>query len=153
MKRSKNKSAHDAPRARRRSARLAQRAPVKKPEVMKIENLLNPDDGSESQSSPPFSRTQAPAGAPAKRQKLPKDAANFDGNLKVKDPVNYHPYEVGSDRELVAHHRDFRMYPMGNIFKKGVATRPYSSDKKSFENNTGRKSFESESFPLPECRC
>jgi hypothetical protein len=81
-----------------------------------------------------------------KRQKLPKDAAIFSEGNKTVGFVNYPPYEAGDDKELAAQHRKFRINPMGEIMKRGVRHIPYNSDKKDFQEKTGRDAFESE-FP------
>ncbi|KAF1977574.1 DNA-binding domain of Mlu1-box binding protein MBP1, partial [Bimuria novae-zelandiae CBS 107.79] len=77
-----------------------------------------------------------------KRQKIPKDAPIFSEGTKVVGYVNYPPHEGSEDENLAAQHRRFKLFPMGEIHKKGVRHVPYNSDKKDFLNKTGRESFE-----------
>lgn len=52
----------------------------------------------------------------------------------------------------MAQHQKFQIYPLGEIYKKGVRHIPYNSDKKDFLDKTGREAFESKfSCPLREC--
>lgn len=78
----------------------------------------------------------------ARRQKLAKDAPVFSEGTKIVGHVNYPPHEAGNDRDLHARHREFRVFPLGEIVKKGVRHIPYASDKKDFLNKTGRDAFE-----------
>ncbi|KAH8435236.1 putative APSES transcription factor Xbp1 [Aspergillus melleus] len=74
-----------------------------------------------------------------KREKPPKDAAIFKRE-KIRGQLRYPPCEE-RDEELARIHREFQLYPMGEI---GLYPRhiPYNSDKKSFQDRTGRESFE-----------
>jgi hypothetical protein len=76
------------------------------------------------------------------RQKIPKDAPIFTEGNKIVGHVNFPPHEAGDDLELAAQHRRFQVYPLGDIYKKGVRHIPYNSDKKDFLNKTGRDAFE-----------
>jgi hypothetical protein len=125
---------------------------------MKIQSLLNPfcgdNHGYRSSESPtpapmPMSRSMAPYGVLTKRQKVPKDAPIFSEGTKTIGFVNYPPYEAGDDYELIAQHQKFQVFPLGEIFKKGVRHIPYNSDKKDFLEKTGRDAFESKSPLLP----
>jgi len=85
-----------------------------------------------------------------KRNKLPKDAAIF-ARGKLKGSINYPPYEADpSDTELLAQHRRFQIFPLGQIadFCRHI---PYNSEKKSFLAKTGREGFEvfQYTFKLP----
>ena len=80
-----------------------------------------------------------------KRQKVPKDAPIFSEGNKIVGFVNYPPYEVENDQDLVAQHQRFQVYPLGEIYRKGVRHIPYNSDKKDFLDKTGRDAFESKS--------
>lgn len=86
-------------------------------------------------------RHLAPAIIP-KRQKIAKDAPVFSEGNKTIGHVNYPPYEAVSDSELEARHREFRIYPLGQIGRRGVRHIPYNSDKKDFLEKTGRDAFE-----------
>ncbi|KAF1363385.1 DNA-binding domain of Mlu1-box binding protein MBP1 [Lizonia empirigonia] len=78
----------------------------------------------------------------AKRQKIPKDAPIFSEGNKTVGKINYPPHETGDDRVLEALHREFHVFPLGQIQKKGVRHIPYNSDKKDFLDKTGRDAFE-----------
>ncbi|KZM24340.1 uncharacterized protein EKO05_0005652 [Ascochyta rabiei] len=78
----------------------------------------------------------------AKREKIAKDAPVFSESNKVVGYVNYPPHEAGSDCDLAARHRQFCVFPLGQIHKKGVRHIPYNSDKKDFLEKTGREAFE-----------
>lgn len=78
----------------------------------------------------------------AKRQKIPKDAPIFSEGNKTVGRINYSPHETGDDHVLEALHRDFQVFPLGQIQKKGVRHIPYNSDKKDFLDKTGRDAFE-----------
>ncbi|EFQ91409.1 hypothetical protein CFE70_005913 [Pyrenophora teres f. teres 0-1] len=113
---------------------------------MKISHLLNPFCGDrhnqrESKSPTPASHPVATVPAP-KRQKIPKDAPIFSDGNRTVGTVNFAPYENQHDQELLAQHRKFQIYPLGEIFKKGVRHIPYNSEKKDFLEKTGRDAFE-----------
>ncbi|PSN60968.1 hypothetical protein BS50DRAFT_505119 [Corynespora cassiicola Philippines] len=116
---------------------------------MKIQSLLNPfcgeKNGNRSSESPtPAStpRTLAPITPTPKRQKIPKDAPVFSEGNKVVGHVNYPPFETCDDPDLEKQHRRFQVYPLGEIYKKGIRHIPYNSDKKDFMEKTARESFE-----------
>lgn len=122
---------------------------------MDIKSLLNSscNDAREHRSSDspclaPAQRHLAPIIVP-KRQKIPKDAPVFSEGNKIVGHVNYPPYEAGNDRELEARHREFRIFPPGQIDKKGVRHIPYNSDKRDFLDKTGRDAFEGKSSFIP----
>lgn len=77
-----------------------------------------------------------------KRPKVAKDAAIFT-KAKPRGEVRYPPCEE-RDEELARKHREFRIHPMGDIVEYARHI-PYNSDKKSFQERTGRESFEGES--------
>ncbi|KAJ8113410.1 hypothetical protein OPT61_g4456 [Boeremia exigua] len=116
--------------------------------TMNIQSLLNsPASGSRAScgadpSSPLSSAQQDPAFTATKRQKLAKDAPVFAEGTPTVGHVNYPPYDAGSDRDLQAKHREFHVFPLGEIHKKGVRHIPYASDKKDFLEKTGREAFE-----------
>jgi hypothetical protein len=116
---------------------------------MKIQNLLNPfcadhHEYRHTTSSTPAAHPVAAVPSP-RRQRIPKDAPIFsEGNRPVGN-VNFLPHEAGDDQELLAQHRRFQIYPLGEIYKKGVRHIPYNSDKKDFLEKTGRDAFESKS--------
>jgi hypothetical protein len=116
---------------------------------MKIQSLLNPfcDDqrGCRSAGTPApatISHSQVPCTLAAKRQKVPKDAAIFTDESKIRGTINFPPYEYGDDEELDTQHRKFQIYPIGEILTKGARHIPYNSEKKDFMTKTGREAFE-----------
>lgn len=115
---------------------------------MNIQSLLNSPNGGgrrhrsvASPSLPPPHHYLAPSIIP-KRQKLAKDAPVFSEGTKTVGHVNYPPHEAGNNRDLEAQHRKFRVYPLGQIQRKGVRHIPYNSDRKEFFKTTGREAFE-----------
>lgn len=79
---------------------------------------------------------------------MAKDAPVFSESTKIVGHVNYPPHEAGSDRDLEARHREFYVFPLGQIHRKGVRHIPYNSDKKDFLEKTGREAFEGEDSRL-----
>ncbi|KAL4863642.1 hypothetical protein BDV12DRAFT_25627 [Aspergillus spectabilis] len=83
-----------------------------------------------------------------KKQKMAKDAPIFQRG-KARGEVRYPPDEH-RDGDLAAMHHEFRIHPFGNIadYPRHI---PYNSDKKSFQELTGRESFEvfQYTFQLP----
>ncbi|KAH6633202.1 hypothetical protein C7974DRAFT_433317 [Boeremia exigua] len=116
---------------------------------MDIQSLLNPSVSDNTQSRNTVSTSPKPL-APrylahstsTKRQKLAKDAPVFSEGTKIVGHVNYPPHEAASDRFLEARHCEYSIFPLGQIFKKGVRHIPYASDKKDFLEKTGRGAFE-----------
>lgn len=91
---------------------------------MKIQSLLNPlgGDRHEYHSSASPTKTNMPRSSATytsapKRQKPSRDAPVFTEGSKFKGKINYLPHEAGDDLELVAQHRRFQLYPMGEIGK------------------------------------
>ncbi|KAF1929981.1 DNA-binding domain of Mlu1-box binding protein MBP1 [Didymella exigua CBS 183.55] len=115
---------------------------------MNIQSLLNSPSGNSRQNrntGPRYAQLAQhyPAhGAILRRQKLAKDAPVFSEGTKTVGYVNYPPHEAGNNRDLQACHREFRVFPLGEILRKGVRHIPYASDKKDFLNKTGRDAFE-----------
>ncbi|RMZ73847.1 APSES transcription factor Xbp1 [Pyrenophora seminiperda CCB06] len=119
---------------------------------MKIPYLLNPFCGDrhnqrKSKSPTPASHPVATVTAP-RRQKIPKDAPIFSDGNRTIGTVNFPPHENQSDQRLLVQHHKFQIYPLGEIFRKGVRHIPYNSEKKDFLDKTGRDAFESK-FCLP----
>lgn len=119
----------------------------RKPHGMNIKDLLNPSCGDRHDHRYPESPTPSPhpvAILPAlRRQKIPKDAPIFSECNRTVGIVNFVPHEAGNDEKLLAQHRRFQIYPLGEISRKGVRHIPYNSDKKDFLEKTGRDAFES----------
>jgi hypothetical protein len=76
-----------------------------------------------------------------KKQKMAKDAPIFTRG-RPKGEVRYPPHEE-RDEFLTQKHREFRIHPFGDIasYPRHI---PYNSDKKTFQELTGRESFEGE---------
>ena len=76
-----------------------------------------------------------------KRQKMAKDAPIFREG-RVRGNLRYPPCE-DRDEELAAAHEEFQIHPMGRIaqYPRHI---PYNSDKKTFQEKTGREHFEGE---------
>ncbi|CAI7598823.1 unnamed protein product [Penicillium viridicatum] len=99
--------------------------------MLSIKSLLNPQ---------PERRIPYPS-FPAfreKRQKMAKDAPVFRRG-KIQGECRYPPCEE-RDAELEKAHRELSLRPMGNIadYPRHI---PYASDKKTFQEKTGRDSF------------
>ena len=108
-----------------------------------IESLLNPlpDASQFSLPSPaPTSSDAAPRSEPRqKKPKIAKDAPIFKRG-KIRGELRYPPCEE-RDEALTQAHREFQLQPMGDIaeYPRHI---PYNSDKKTFQEKTGRESFE-----------
>jgi hypothetical protein len=79
---------------------------------------------------------------PARKVKMSKAAATFVKG-KPKGEVNYPPFESQDDLDAltVAAYEKFEVKPIGQIsdYPKRI---PYNSEKKSFQQKTGRDGFE-----------
>lgn len=109
-----------------------------------IASLLNPLPDVDQLRVPnpamPASCMMAPGTASRpKKEKPPKDAAIFKKDT-IRGELRYPPCEQ-RDEELARIHREFQLFPMGEIasYPRHI---PYNSDKKSFQDCTGRESFE-----------
>lgn len=139
--------------------------------MLKIHSLLNPmadnsallaASGSRSavpahiphRSTPAETpRADTPTQSPAKRQKLVKDAAVFIRGTAT-GPVNYPPYECSESslqipselsQKIAHYHKLYNIYPsaLGDEKISDFARHiPYSSEKKTFLNKTGRDAFD-----------
>lgn len=118
--------------------------------------MLNPVSDDERDYSSLSSPTSAAFPSPTtpavllRRQRVPKDAPIFLEGNKVVGMVNFSPHETGQDRNLIAQHRRFQVFPLGEIYKKGIRHIPYNSDKKDFMEKTGRDAFESKAFIIKQ---
>lgn len=95
-----------------------------------------------SPTAPTFSRNFNAVVHSRKKQKVCKDAAVFTRG-PIRGECRYPPYEFEDDA-LAASHRQFELYPMGEIadFPRHI---PYNSEKKSFLEKTGRGCLEGKS--------
>ncbi|CAP97359.1 Pc22g00710 [Penicillium rubens Wisconsin 54-1255] len=99
--------------------------------MLSIKSLLNPQpERRNPHPSFPASRE--------KRQKMAKDAPVFRRG-KIQGECRYPPCEE-RDAELEKAHRELSLRPFGNIadYPRQI---PYASDKKTFQEKTGRDSF------------
>ena len=112
--------------------------------MVPVSSLLNPTpppsertdlSRSVSRTSSPFS----PSLLPLKKQKMSKGAATFVKG-KPKGEINYSPFEI-QDTTTFSEHQKYEVKPVGQIsaYPKRI---PYNSDKKSFQQKTGRDGFE-----------
>lgn len=115
-----------------------------------IQSLLNPVPEfrpvpiKSSAWEKPLERSKSNAQRP-KRPKVSKDAPVFHKG-KARGEVRYPPCEE-RDEELARIHKQFNIHPLGDIaaFPRHI---PYNSDKKQFQEQTGREHFEG-TFFLP----
>ncbi|KAB8277200.1 hypothetical protein BDV30DRAFT_245531 [Aspergillus minisclerotigenes] len=97
-------------------------------------------------SPAPTSSDPVPCSEPRqKRPKIAKDAPIFNRG-KIRGELRYPPCEERSEALIQAHHQ-FQLHPMGDIaeYPRHI---PYNSDKKSFQEKTGRESFEGYWMPF-----
>ena len=89
--------------------------------------------------SPNFSREISLEPSPRKKQKICKDQPVFTRG-PVRGEIRYPPFEYDS-ATLSAYHQQFDMFPMEDL---GAYPRhiPYNSEKKLFQDKTGRDFFE-----------
>ncbi|CAG8272507.1 unnamed protein product [Penicillium salamii] len=99
--------------------------------MLPLKSLLNPEPERQSRGTPP------PASS-AKPRKMPKDALVYVRG-KIQGQCRFPPCEE-RDEGLAKAHREFRLQPLGNIadYPRQI---PYASDKKTFQQRTGRDSF------------
>ncbi|KAJ4989752.1 APSES transcription factor Xbp1 [Stagonosporopsis vannaccii] len=116
---------------------------------MNIQSLLNtperPNRLSCNEVSPcplPSSQRDLASRTAPKRQTLAKDAPIFVEGTKIVGHVNYPPHEARGNNDLEIKHREFSVFPLGEIHKRGMRHIPYASDKKDFLVKTNRESFE-----------
>lgn len=122
--------------------------------ALPIQDLLNPvpevTSNSISESTCNRHRTSSSPAIPAsslgreKRISMPKDAAIFRKG-SPQGEVRYPPHEA-VDPQLASIHREFKLHPSGSIaeYPRHI---PYQSDKKSFQEKTGRDSFHGKALP------
>ncbi|CAG7916383.1 unnamed protein product [Penicillium olsonii] len=99
--------------------------------MLPLKSLLNPEPERQSRGPP----LTIPSTKP---RKMPKDAPVFLPG-KIQGQCRFPPCEE-RDEELTRIHKEFKLRPMGNIadFPRQI---PYASDKKTFQQKTGRDSF------------
>lgn len=111
-----------------------------------IESLLNPLPDFSRFTLPATSSTYTtravaslPGSSRPKKQKMTKDAPIFKEG-RIRGELRYPPCE-DRDAKLTVAHKEFQIHPMGNIaqYPRHI---PYNSDKKTFQEKTGRESFE-----------
>lgn len=121
--------------------------------MVPVSSLLNPSPPSSdylNDSGEASSRSHTPAyttlSSPPKKQKMSKAAATFVKG-KPKGEVNFPPFEV-QDQTTAMEHQNYEVQPIGQIsdYPKRI---PYNSDKKTFQQKTGRDGFEGMFHSLP----
>lgn len=80
-----------------------------------------------------------------KKQKMTKDGAVF-AKGKIKGEVNFAPFENDFDEATAREVKKFQVYPLGKIREHSARHIPYNSEKKGFQEKTGRESFEGRSY-------
>jgi hypothetical protein len=115
---------------------------------MKIHSLLNPSCSEDhayrylESPGPAVVPCPSPPNAIPTRQKVSKDAPIFSEGNRIVGFVNYPPHEAGDNKALTTEHERFQVFPLGEIYRKGVRHIPYNSDKKDFLDKTGRDAFD-----------
>ncbi|KAL2869737.1 putative APSES transcription factor Xbp1 [Aspergillus lucknowensis] len=124
--------------------------------MVSIKSLLNPPPNLPRSDRVPLPPPSPPSPTSTtmlrpprqKKQKIAKDAPVFNRG-RAKGEVRYPPHEERDDN-LARLHREFRIHPFGDIasYPRHI---PYNSDKKTFQELTGRESFEvfQYTFQLP----
>lgn len=109
------------------------------PKMASIESLLNPVPEIRSYQLSRSTDTATFRTPRQKRQRIAKDAPIYHKG-KIRGELRYPPCEE-RDEELTRIHEEFKVHPLGNIsdFPRHI---PYNSDKKSFQERTGREFFE-----------
>lgn len=114
--------------------------------MVPVASLLNPLPASfdrlrdpRGSLSPEATSPCSPALQPFKKQKMSKAAATFVKG-KPRGEVNYPPFEV-EDEAIAAEYKKHQVQPIGHIsdYPKRI---PYNSEKKTFQQKTGRDGFE-----------
>lgn len=117
-----------------------------------IHNLLNPDPAAPiapsdaiglcqlpSPSSTIYTRGYSSSPPPRKKPKVAKDAAVFNRN-SLRGECRYPPCEF-QDEAIALYHQQHDVYPIGRMMEYPRHI-PYNSEKKTFQEKTGRESFE-----------
>ena len=121
--------------------------------MLSVASLLNPvpptgnNNGSQTRPASTLSSKGYKIGSPVpKKMKLSKSAAVFN-KAEPKGIIRYKPFE-GQDGAIAAEHRKFQVQPVGRIteYPRHI---PYRSDKKNFQEKTGRDAFEGKMRPAP----
>lgn len=114
---------------------------------------------SSSTSTPAAQSTSTTTASTTPRQKMDKTAAVFQKGAP-KETVHFPPFECTENnglltraqrKELQDQHKKFKIFPSGGeegLIQDYVRHVPYTSDKKTFRDKTGRQGFDGESRPL-----
>ena len=111
--------------------------------MMSLAAMLNPvdDQGLPSPTTTRATSESTPEPSPpAKKQKIAKDAPIFQKGKPVGQ-INFPPYEAVSEQEETLLHK-LQIYPKPGQITNYPRHIPYSSDKKTFLQKTGRDAFE-----------
>ena len=117
-----------------------------------VASLLNPlppsaEPSSHCQCSSPHSQSLDLDLPSPKKIKMSKSTSTFV-KAKPKGQVNYGPCEI-QDHVTRTEHQKFQVEPIGSIseYPRHI---PYNSEKKSFQEKTGRDAFEGSDFERGE---
>lgn len=114
--------------------------------MVPLASLLNPVPPSferprkrSKSASPKYTETFSSTLLSVKKQKMSKAAATFV-KAEPKGEINYPPYEE-QDEKIASAYEQFDVKPVGQIceYPKRI---PYNSEKKTFQQRTGRDGFE-----------
>lgn len=118
-----------------------------------ISSLLNPmsEKRLHMPQTPTRSNTEMqPPISPRKKAKLTKDAAVFQHG-PIRGECRFPPDEY-QDELLATYHQQFEVNPFGEIadYPRHI---PYNSEKKGFQEKTGRECLEGMRNPQSKCSC
>ena len=114
--------------------------------MVPLASLLNPVPPSferprkrSKSASPKYTEAFSPTLLSVKKQKMSKAAATFV-KAEPKGEINYPPYEE-QDEKIASAYEQFDVKPVGQI-RECPKRIPYNSEKKTFQQRTGRDGFE-----------
>lgn len=122
--------------------------------MAEIRTLLNPAPELDTSSQSDLDRSSkmslltpeySPGHQARKKQKICKDAPVY-ARGPIRGDCRYPPHEYQDDM-LAAQHQQFELFPVGEIadYPRHI---PYNSEKKLFQDKTGRESLEGMRRPL-----
>jgi hypothetical protein len=112
------------------------------PQDMAYSSRSSSQTMSYTSQSPPMA--YSPSAPVTKKQKMRKDAPIIR-KAQTKGVVQFPPHEAGDNQTLAAQYKDYQIDPNGDIAEH-CHKYPYSSDKKEFQENTGRDGFEGKPY-------
>lgn len=117
-------------------------APSQQQPLEMVYSSRSPSQSLSYTSSP--SLVYSPSTPSGKKQKLRKDAPIIR-KAQTKGVVQFPAHEAGDDEVLATQFELYRITPRGNIAEH-CHKYPYSSDKKEFQENTGRDGFQGKTY-------